>query len=114
MTESTIEAIEITREEAKKEVALFESFNRLRLNKDFQKIIEEEYFEKEAIRLVHLKSHPSQTDQESQKAIDNAMMGIGELRQFFSKIIQRGFQMKKTLEDCDTEIALIHEEQAGE
>lgn len=106
--------IQITRADAQAKVELSAAFDRLRKNTDFQKIIEKDYLEQEAVRLVHLKSHPSQSDEASQRAIDSAMVGIGELRQYFSAIIQEGVQMKKLMADCDAEIDFLNSEEAGE
>lgn len=108
--EQAIKEIQITRDQAKEKIDLYESLVKLRKNKEFKLLIEKQYLEKEAIRLVHLKAHPSQEDLQSQQAVDKAINAIGEFGQFLNAILQEGIQMKKALEECDRELQLIHEE----
>ena len=74
--------------EAKKIVDLSEALTRLGSNRDFRKVIEEGYFEKEAVRLVHLKADPNMQTAEYQAKIVKDIDAIGSLSQFFVTIKQ--------------------------
>ena len=82
MSEAAIQQIESNIRQAKKVVEFGDAIERLRNNKDFKKVIIEGYFEKEAIRLVHLKADSNMQSEESQKAIVAQMDAIGTLAQY--------------------------------
>lgn len=84
---------------AKQYVSLGTSLERLVSNRDFKKVILEGFFEKEAIRLVHLKSHPDYQTAELQKAIEVQMDSIGTLSQYFTTVQSNAAIAAKTLED---------------
>ena len=82
MSEAAIQEIESNIRQSKKVVEFGDAIERLRTNKDFKKVIIEGYFEKEAIRLVHLKADPNMQGDESQKAIISQMDAVGTLSQY--------------------------------
>lgn len=67
-------------------ISLGNCLERLQNNRDFIKVIKEGYFEKEAIRLVHLKADPSMQSEESQKSVISQMDAIGNLAQYFATL----------------------------
>ena len=68
------------------------AFDRLLDNKDFQFLIEDQYFTEEAKRIVFAKADPSMQDEIQQKQLEGRMAGIGYLRQYFMCIVQMGGQ----------------------
>ena len=85
-----LEQIEISDNQAKEMIFKMESLLKLTKNRDFKKVIEEGYFEKEASRAVLLKADPNMQDAEAQKSLDNQIIAIGYLRQYFTTIMQLG------------------------
>jgi hypothetical protein len=64
---------------------------RLSENKDFKKVIHDDYFVNYAARLVLLKSDPSTMESErQQKDVDNSIIAVGYFRQYLSSLIQLG------------------------
>ena len=98
MSSTTIEAIERSIQESKGFVALGDSLERLTNNKDFKKIVIEGYFEKEAVRLVHLKADPNMQSAESQKSIIMQMDAIGALKQYLGLILTQAGMAAKQIE----------------
>lgn len=107
----TLEAIDLNIREAKKFVDLADSLERLKSNKDFKKVIQEGYFEKEAIRLVHLKADPSMQTAERQQSIITQMDAIGALNQYFQSVFFQAKQAAKAIAaDEETREEILAEE----
>jgi hypothetical protein len=107
--EQQIEQINITLEEAKENIAMRDALLRLTENKDFKKVIDTGFFEKEAARLVWLKSDPATYDKE--ESILKQIDAVGGLRQYFRKILNLGnlaekaiIESEHTIDDIVTEI----------
>lgn len=86
MSSTELNQLEQNIKQAQKVVDLGDSLERLQNNRDFKKIIIEGYFEKEAIRLVHLRSDPNMQSAESQKSINLQIDSIGTLAQYLQTI----------------------------
>lgn len=86
MSNDTVQLIEENIREAKEIVELGKALERLEGNRDFRKVVKEGYLEKEAIRLVHLRSDPAFQTPEKQAAVLRAIDGIGELLTFFQSL----------------------------
>lgn len=111
MQKTLIEEIELNIEQAKTIVARGNALERLRNNRDFKKIIVEGYFEKEAIRLVHLKSDFNMQDDVSQASITKQMDAIGSLSQYFSNIFRESDLASKAIShDEETREELLAED----
>lgn len=82
-----VQEIELSIEQAKEFVERGKRLERLQANPDFQEIIGKGYFEREAIRLVHLKSDPNIQCPEKQASIVRDMDAIGSLR-WYLQVIQ--------------------------
>ena len=78
-----LQEIELSIKQASEHVEFGNAVERLRSNRDFKKVITEGYFEKEAVRLVHLKADVSMQSPAMQADIVKQMDGIGALNQFF-------------------------------
>jgi len=93
-----IEKLELNMKDAKHVLKLKKSLDTLRKNKDFQLIIEDEYFTSEAARLVKQKSAVHMQTPERQMFIDHGIVGLGSLQQFFSKIDAMYSEAERSLE----------------
>lgn len=115
MIQNRIEEIELNIQQAKSIVDLGNSLERLRSNRDFKKVIIEGFFEKEAIRLVHLKSDYNMQDPESQKSILAQIDAIGTLSQYFNTVRHHAMLAEKAIEsDEETRDELLQEEGVDE
>lgn len=83
---SMIKEIEMNIKQAQCLVDMGNSLERLRSNKDFKAVIIDGYLNKEAVRLVHLKSDVSMQTAERQASIVKQMDSIGQLNQFFDTV----------------------------
>lgn len=107
-----IQTLDRNIKEAKKVVELSEALTRLASNRDFRKVIEEGYFEKEAIRLVHLKADPNMQTGEYQAKIVKDIDAIGSLSQFFVTIKQMANVASRSVEaDEETRAELLQGEE---
>ena len=108
---SQVQQIRITIEQKKEMIALDDSLGRLAKNRDWKRIIDTEYFEKEPQRLVSLLAHPAMQDENSQKEIKNQMVAIAYLRSFLARTEAFAEQARNSLSaDEETEVALLAEE----
>lgn len=116
MSEPTLETVEISLEHAQKVAATAKSTERLIANRDFKKIVHEGFFEKEAQRLVFLKSDPNQQSPEAQADIIKRIDAIGVFRQYIAGLLRMGAQAEKAIEDLEQtrEEMLQEETEAGE
>lgn len=86
MSTDTIQEIELNIKEAKQVVETGKALERLRNNRDFKRLIADEYLHKEAVRLVHLKADINSQSAFSQESIIKQMDCIGSLTHFFQRI----------------------------
>lgn len=114
MSEEQTNTIELNIKEAKKIIAKGNSLERLFSNKDFKKVILEQYLESEAIRLVHLKADPNMQDEDSQKTILQQMDGIGCLRSFFRNVQHQKMLAEKAIEEDERTLDEMRNEGADE
>lgn len=91
---SDIQELEVQIEDAKAAIKLGDSVERLFKNRDFKAVICNEYFKEYAAGLVMQKSVPAMQTPEHQLAIENALIGIGELNQFLTTLRMRGKHME--------------------
>lgn len=96
-----LEQIEVSIDQAKASIELWQSFEKLKRNPDFIKVFTKGYFEEEAIRLVKLKSDYSMTDDKSQKLIDNSITSVGVLHQYLDDVKRKGQIAEANLEDLE-------------
>lgn len=88
--EEQIHEIEISIERAHLMIDLFKSLENLQKNPDFQKLIEQDYFNAEPARLVRARLNPNMQSDESQIVLMKQMDGIASLQMFFNKIANQG------------------------
>lgn len=100
-TEQQLHQLELTVAEAKRSMELALALDRLRANKDFELVIGKGYFEQEAARLVLMKAEPSLQSGDNQKSLDNGIIAVGHLRQYFNKIYQFGQMAERAIEEAN-------------
>jgi hypothetical protein len=102
MSQHDLETIELSIEDAKAQIAMKDALEKLTRNRDFKKLILDEYFEKNAIRLVMLKSSPvAQGSAEVHDGVLREMDAIGSLRQYFAGVMRNGTIAEKSLRDYE-------------
>jgi hypothetical protein len=103
--------LEITIEQAKKDVARKDRLVRLQSNPDFKELIEKDFLESHAIRQVMLKAHPGMQDEKSQKIVDQQINAIGQLKQYLIAVYTQGLNAEVAIgEDENTREELLKEE----
>lgn len=113
MSTTEIQEIELNIKQARKIVELGEALERLRNNRDFKKVIQEGYFEQEAIRLVHLKADQAMQTAAFQESIIKQVDAIGALNQYFQTVFHRaGLAQKAITADEEMRDELLAEELA--
>lgn len=111
MSDNQTQHIELNIKEAKSIVAKGNSLDRLFSNKDFKKVILDDYLEAEAVRLVHLKADPNMQDPESQQSIISQMDAIGCLRSYFRKVSHQKMLSEKAIESDQQTLEEMREEE---
>lgn len=110
-TEQSINAIEISMDNARKAIELAKALQRLHDNADFKAVILQDYFHEEAHRAVMLKSDPEMFTEEKQKAVDDVVTSIGGLYNYFGKIYRMADMALRSLEaDQETHGELLQEQ----
>jgi len=113
--EEQIQQVELSIEQAQGLIDRMQAMNRLRVNADFQKVIEEGYFQHEASRAVLLRADPTMQTKEKQKNVDNVITSIGGLYQYFITVIRQGNMALKSIEeDKFAREELLREQMDGE
>jgi hypothetical protein len=114
MSKDTVREIDASIERDKKHIELDKALERLESNRDFKAVIIDGYLEKEAIRLVHLKSDPAMATPERQAAIVSQIDAIGGLLQYFRVISRNAAVAVKAIESAEAEREeILAEEQAN-
>lgn len=111
MSQHDIEEVELNITQAKEFVALGRSLERLMSNRDFKKIFREEYFEKEAVRLVHLKGDHNMQTPESQSSIEKQMDAISSVTMFLNKVQHQAYLAEKAIEDGEDALESLRNEE---
>lgn len=110
MSNETIQAIERAIKSNKAAVEFGAALNRLQVNRDFNAVVTTGYFEREAVRLVHLKSDPNMQSADSQRAIISQMDAIGALKQYLATVKHLTMLAEKTLSADEVTLEELAEE----
>lgn len=110
MSTEQLQALQDNIASDRKHVELATVLTRLTGNRDFVKIIKEGYFEKEAIRLVHLKADPSMQTPERQASITRDIDSIGSFRAYLDLIIRQGGMASRAIQNAEAEIESLEQE----
>lgn len=108
---SDIKSVELSLKQAKDKVKLGDALLRLQKNRDFKLLVEDGYFIKEASRLVAARGNPNITSTPANLIeIDNGIIAIGSLQQYFNKLMIEADMAEKAIEDCETELEVLNGE----
>lgn len=97
MSQDVLNELDRNIREAKKIADVGDALERLRKNADFKTVIQEGFFEKEAIRLVHLKAEPNFQTAERQASIVTQMDAIGSLAQYLTTVLHKAALARKAI-----------------
>lgn len=111
MSQSDIEQIELSIEEAQKLVDKAAMARRLADHPDFKTLVIEGYFTQEAARLANMYSHPNVPDK---SLVHNDLMGIGAFRRYLSTAIMMGDTAEAEIADARIELDEIRGEEHAE
>lgn len=101
MTQSAIDQLDLDTQNWRKLVDLGRSLERLRSNRDFKKLIMEDYLTQEAVRLVHLKASPAMNSDRHQQAINKDIDAIGTFAEFLRKIEADALRALQDIDDAE-------------
>tara|TARA_B100001559_G_scaffold315918_2_gene318643 strand:+ start:973 stop:1314 length:342 start_codon:yes stop_codon:yes gene_type:complete len=82
MSQGHIEQLDAAISSNRKTIEQGKALARLLVNKDFKEVILKGYFEREAVRLVHLRADPNMQSAESQASIIKQMDAISGLSDY--------------------------------
>ncbi len=112
--EQQIQEVEVTLEQARRQVKLADAIKRLETNPDFKLVFKDAYFTHEAARLVALTADDNMQSEQSQLAIQHSIRGIGELRQFLSVKLMQGEMAEKAIIECGETLDELRLEEANQ
>lgn len=98
MSEYEIGQLTQSIKEAQCSVDKYKALERLRKNRDFNQIITIGFLQEEAIRLVHLKAHPSMQTVSHQENIIKQIDAIGVLASYFDVLGVQARQAERSIE----------------
>lgn len=99
--ENTLAQLDRDSKAIKPAIELGSALEKLRNNRDFNKLIVDGFLKDEAVRLVHLKADPNVQSPEQQVAIDRDISAIGVLAQYFVITEQRARVAGKQFADIE-------------
>lgn len=105
---SDITQIELSLEQAKKLVDRKNMLTKLMSNREFKKLILDGYFQEEPARLVSCLTDPTASAHRQQ--IDDQMMGISCLQQFFRTLTIQGQMAERSIGEHEAELELLRAE----
>jgi len=106
--------VELNIKNARKTLDLAKSLERLKSNRDFKAVILEGYFKEEAVRLVHLRSDPSQQHPEVQARLLLAIDSVANLFSHFLAVENAGEQARKELADGEEALEFLAQDEQDE
>lgn len=108
---SDIKALEDLKVQHQNQVAMRDLVLKLSNNRDFKKVIEEEYCIQEAARFVELAGSPTLSVEQRKETLDCAM-APGHLKRWMSARIQMGNYSEDQIFQIDAEIEELRGEEA--
>lgn len=109
--EQQMAQIDISLDQANHSVGLWQSYQRLTQNDDFKNLIVKTYMEKEPARLVMLKTDQGMLDEQSKTQLENALIGISALNQFFMSVQQLGMMAQQSINELEASKEAIYEDE---
>lgn len=114
MSNQPIEQIQLSLEQAKETIQKAKDLEVLRKSPEFKRIFLDGYFNKEALRLVFLKSDFQAQRADIAEAINKDLYAIGALRAYLVDIDRQAQLAQKAIEDDEAELEELREEEAAE
>ena len=114
MSNSDVDSLDATVDQARDAIARRDDLLALQDNKAFKNVINEGYLKNEATRTTYLLADPNMQDPEKQKSLQDQLMAIAQLRLYFRNIMTIGMMMEKTLKDAEAAIEEDEEEDQEE
>jgi len=107
-----IQEVELSMEQVKESIALQAALARLSENEDFIAVITKGFFNEEAERVVGALADPAMiVNEPGMKMLENIIITIGGLRQYFIKLQQQGNMSSQALEELQqTHTELLQEQ----
>jgi hypothetical protein len=103
--------LEISIEEAKRNIARKDCLVRLQNNPDYRELIEKGFLESHAIRQVMLKAHPGRQGEKEQAEHDKQIIAVGQFQQYLIAVYTTGVMSENALgEQEETREELLREE----
>lgn len=106
-SQEDIKELETSIQQARVLVELGSALQRLQSNRDFRTIVNEGYFQKEAVRLVLLRSDPAMETAERQASIVKQMDAIAGLHQYFAVLQQQAAMAARNLNQAEEELVQV-------
>lgn len=101
MSQQDIVELEATIQDLEGMVRLGQSVDKLLSNREWKKVVENEYLREEAIRLVNLKADPNWQSPEAQTKLDRDIHAIGAFTQFIALLKHKATSAKEALDECE-------------
>jgi hypothetical protein len=83
---------------------------KLHSNREFRKLILEEFMVQECARYVHMSASPQLTVEQRQDAL-NIAQAAGHLKRFLSVVVQMGEHAERTLPEAENELDKLRSEE---
>ncbi|RLB94167.1 MAG: hypothetical protein DRH26_02030 [Deltaproteobacteria bacterium] len=97
-----LENIELSIDQAKRDIERKNALNRLQDNPDFRELIAKGFLESHAVRQVLLKAHPGMQGEAQQNLLDQQIVSIGGFKQYLISIYSAGETAEETLTADET------------
>ena len=110
MSQQDIKDLEDNMKELQKVIDQKHSLDRLLKNRDFKRVIENDYLRDEAVRLVHLRADPNMQDPSRQESINKQIDAIGYFTAFLDMIGQRADGAREAFDECEEVRAELEQE----
>lgn len=101
---SDSQSIQLSIDQAKKMIDAGDAVQRLRENEDFKTVIIDGYLEREAVRLVHAKSDPTQQSKADQRILDADIKAIGSFAVYLQTILAHARMSRDAVENNQEEL----------
>lgn len=111
MSNTELDQLEITRQDAEEAIELRDALVQLKKNKHYKRIFEKELFQDFAAQCVLMKGSPAAQNENTQKHIDRDIAMLGALHSRLNSIIQLGNTAEYTLAGVKDEVERLMTEE---
>ena len=101
--ENTLNALEQEMQSVKEHIELNKSLQALLKNKHFKRVIMDNYLQKEAVRLTHMKGDPNWQEADKQEILDKELFAIGSFASYLRNIEQNAITAENALKYMEEE-----------